>query len=91
MTSIATSINTNASHLVGWHGVALFGKKNPKWYPCVVKKDNQDGTVKVQWDDGGKFTKQLPVEKFRPDIQEVDEPTDVAFDVLFKKEEDGDY
>mmetsp|Transcript_6383 Transcript_6383/g.9823 ORF Transcript_6383/g.9823 Transcript_6383/m.9823 type:complete len:84 (+) Transcript_6383:82-333(+) len=63
MTSIGTStessIGCSVSDLIGRRGLGEFGKKNPKWYSCVVKKDNNDGTIKVQWDEGKKFTKRL--------------------------------
>lgn len=75
MTSVGTSATTSttAAELVGQSGMALFGKKNPKWYRCVVKADNQDGTIKVQWDEGKKFTKRLPVQNFRLEEDDNDE------------------
>jgi len=52
------------SELVGCKGMGKFGVKNPEWYPCVVKEENKDGTLNVQWDDGKKVTNKLPMEKF---------------------------
>ena len=69
--------NSDATHLVGRNGMALFGKKSPKWYPCVVKKDNMDGTIKVQWDEDKKYTKRLPVENFRLEGGDTEDPMDV--------------
>mmetsp|Transcript_25965 Transcript_25965/g.29704 ORF Transcript_25965/g.29704 Transcript_25965/m.29704 type:complete len:88 (-) Transcript_25965:2334-2597(-) len=87
MTSIGTTISS-AADLVGCNGMALFGKKNPNWYPSVVKKDDMDGTIKVQWEEDKKFTMRLPMEKFRPD----DDPNDDLIGVpsIFGNE-GGDY
>ena len=68
-----------------------FGTKNPAWYACVVKADNQDGTIKVKWDDGGKFTKRLPVENFVPDGSNDDEPVDDVPMDIFAMNIGGDY
>merc|ERR1712232_103552 len=34
------------SELIGRKGMAKFGVKSPKWYSCVVQKENEDGTLK---------------------------------------------
>jgi len=67
-----------------------FGKKNPQWYACTVKADNCDGTIKVQWEDGKKFTKRLPVHKFRLEEEQVDD-TNVPFDIFAPNVGEGDY
>ena len=97
MTSVAgattvTTAASSAADLVGRHGEALFGKQNPKWYPCVVKADNNDGTIKVQWDEDKKYTSRLPVEKFKPDA-DVDDDEEPGPDIpmnIFAPDE-GDY
>ena len=95
MTSIGehTATSSKASvpvkYAVGSCGMGQFGKKD-KWYPCVVKKDNNDGTIKVQWTDDKKFTKRLPVEKFCQNHNvEPYEPV-VPMDI-FASTGDGDY
>lgn len=50
---------------VGTRGMGQWGKRNPQWYPCVVKAINPDGTIKVQWDEDHKFTFRLPLEHFQ--------------------------
>mmetsp|Transcript_6382 Transcript_6382/g.9821 ORF Transcript_6382/g.9821 Transcript_6382/m.9821 type:complete len:96 (+) Transcript_6382:82-369(+) len=95
MTSIGTStessIGCSVSDLIGRRGLGEFGKKNPKWYSCVVKKDNNDGTIKVQWDEGKKFTKRLPIEKFRLEDEPVHVHDDIKIDNIFGNNDDGDY
>lgn len=94
MTSVATkSTITSAASLVGCRGMGQFGSKHPKWYPCVVKMDNQDGTIKVQWDEGKKFTKSLPVEKFElSNNHEREEPVEDNVPMnIFAEAAGGDY
>lgn len=95
MTSVGTGTTGTASSLVGCRGVALFGTKNPSWYPCVVHTDNLDGTLKVQWEDGKKYTKRLPEENFKLTVDETkDEPVQEDVDVpqdIFAKFGEGDY
>ena len=86
-----------AKHLVGKDGMGQWGKKN-LWYPCVVKQDNNDGTIKVQWYDDMKYTKRLPIEKFRAHMEDkIDEPAvDVPMNIFASiigdgKDDNGDY
>ena len=72
----STTVKTTTTVYVGSTGLGLFGKKCPKWYKCVVKADNGDGTIKVQWDDDKKYTKRLPVANFRCDMYEDDDDDD---------------
>lgn len=90
MTLVATGTSNRAASLVGKAGEGLWGQTNPQWYACVVKADNEDGTIKVQWDDRKKFTFRLPVEKFRLTKEPDEDPMGTPFDVLFK-DKDGDY
>lgn len=85
------SAKSSASGLVGESGYGQFGKKG-LWYPCVVKRDNKDGTIKVKWDEDGKVTSRLPLEKFRPGALDDDEPVghEVVVD-LFGPQDNGDY
>ena len=95
MTSVGTKGTTTASSsaadLVGCNGEGLFGKQNPKWYPCDVKKDNQDGTIKVQWDEGKKFTARLPAENFRLTEEPVDVGAPKCIDIFGVSGDDADY
>lgn len=96
MTSVGTGTAT-ATSLVGRRGVGLFGSKHPRWYACVVKMDNMDGTLKVQWDDGKKYSKRLPEENFKLTTTHDDKDEDLAMggeDVpqdIFATVGDGDY
>ena len=93
---------TSAKHLVGKDGMGQWGKKN-LWYPCVVKQDNNDGTIKVQWYDDMKYTKRLPIEKFRVHTEghndyKIEEPAeDVPMNIFApfagdgNKDDNGDY
>ena len=61
---MASTARDNIARLVGKRGFGLWGKRNPVWYACVVKAVNADGTLKVQWDEDGRYTFQFPMEKF---------------------------
>ena len=87
-TTTSSKVSVPVKFAVGSCGMGQFGKKD-KWYPCIVKKDNNDGTIKVQWTDDMKFTKRLPVEKFCPDNAEPDEPVDNVPMDIFASTGDG--
>ena len=99
MTSVGTgSQNTAATaELVGCNGEGLW--KDGKWYSCIVKKDNQDGTIKVQWDTKKEtsttcilVSSRFPVENFRLEKDDVEEPNFVPTSIFGPPgEEIGDY
>lgn len=94
MTSVGTETATtvSAADWVGRRGMGQFGTKNPKWYPCVVKMDNKDGTIKVQWEEDQKFTKRLPVEKFKlENDDDVEYAENVPVNIFALASGDGDY